>query len=70
MRNPRRVTMVTVSASALKTAFRKTFPDKSATELYPVWCLFWSRLYPEAKVEQVTPVKVTEDPSLPLDGEI
>ena len=53
---PRSVTMVTVSASNLKRAFRKAHPEvKTAQALYPLWLQFWSRLVLTAKVEQVVP---------------
>jgi hypothetical protein len=53
----RSVTMVAISASALKTAFRKTFPDKSAKELWPLWVRFWASIVLTAKVEKVLPEK-------------
>jgi hypothetical protein len=48
-----KVTMVTVTARDLKSAFRKTFPDKTAAELKPVWDRFWACMVLAARVEKV-----------------
>jgi hypothetical protein len=52
----RDVTMVTVSVNALKQAFRKTFPDKTSSELVVPWTNFWANVVLTAeKVERVAP---------------
>jgi len=67
MNNKRGVTMVTVSARALKHAFRKALPEKTAIELTPLWERFWAGIVLSAKVEQVKPEN-HYDPSLPFGG--
>jgi len=53
-----KVTMVTVTARDLKSAFRKTFPDKTAAELKSVWDRFWACMVLAARVEKL---EVNED---------
>lgn len=63
----RDVTMVTVSARALKQAFRKAFPERTAVTLTPVWERFWAGVVLSAKIEQVK-AENSYDPSLPFGG--
>ena len=64
----RDVTMVTVSASALKRSFRKAFPDRTVVNLTPAWERFWAGVVLSAKIEQVK-AENAFDPSLPFGGQ-
>jgi hypothetical protein len=71
-----KVTMVTVSARDLKRAFRKTFPDKTVSELTPLWARFWAGMVLAARVEKIEsneaedeqPVDPSDLPAGPVGG--
>lgn len=62
-----RTTKVLISVSALKTAFRRTFPEKSAAELLPAWEKFWASVVLGGEVQKPEVPKVVQasEPVLP-----
>lgn len=64
-----RTTKVTISVAALKTAFRKTFPEQSAVALTPAWEKFWAGVVLGGKIELSLPLSVPEQAPKMVDDD-